>query len=59
MENITALIGSLGFPIIMSLLMFLQNDAQDARHMEEIEELRKTVDNNTEIVQKLLDKIGD
>lgn len=59
MENVVTLIGSLGFPIFMCLLMYKQNDTQDSRHMSEIEELRKTVDNNTKVVQKLLDRIGD
>ena len=72
METLNALATLLGngfFPIIVCSIMFwyiYKKDAQtrdamkemNANHKEEITELRKSIDNNTLVVQKLVDKIG-
>lgn len=57
--TIFTLIGSYGFPIIMCLLMYKQQNRTLETHKAEIEELRKTIDNNTKVVVKLVDKIEE
>ena len=49
---IAQLIGSVGFPICMSiyLIYFMQT---------ELKEMRKTIENNTLTMQKLMDKIDE
>ena len=47
MENIMQYISTIGFPIVMCLLMFKQ-----------INELRGVIENNTLVLQKLVHKMG-
>lgn len=58
MENIstlTQLIGSLGFPIVMCLLLFWKMNKQEERHKEEMDNLNTSLQNNTLAIQKLTD----
>lgn len=50
-EQIVTLIGSLGFPIVVCFILFWFIN-------KTIEEVKDTVDNNTRMVEKLLDKIN-
>ena len=63
MEGINALTQVLGngfFPIIISGVLCWYVYKKDQSHKEEISELRKSIDNNTMVVQKLIDKMeGD
>ena len=69
LNAITTLLGNGFFPILICgvLLWYIyKKEAQtreamkemNANHKEEISELRKSIDNNTIVVQKLVDKIG-
>ena len=69
LNAITTLLGNGFFPILICgvLLWYIyKKDSQtreamkemNANHKEEISELRKSIDNNTIVVQKLVDKIG-
>lgn len=69
LNAITTLLGNGFFPILISgiLLWYIyKKDAQtretlkdiNSNHKEEIAELRKSIDNNTIVVQKLVDKLG-
>lgn len=55
--DITQLIGSLGFPIVMCFYMMRVNRETSQDHKEEVAELRKAVENNTLVVQRVLDKL--
>lgn len=60
MEGLNALVQVLGngfFPIAASACMFWYVYKKDLQHKEEIAELRTSIDNNTLVVQKLLDKM--
>lgn len=57
--TITSIIGSLGFPIAAAVGLFWYMIKQDEKHREEINGLREAVNNNTLVIQKLLDKMGD
>ena len=69
LQAVTTLLGNGFFPILICgvLLWYIyRKDGQTretlkemgANHKEEIAELRKSIDNNTAVVQKLLDKMG-
>lgn len=56
--EITTLIGSVGFPIVMCLIFVkLFTDMQD-KHREEMSKITDAVNNNTLVMQKLLDEMG-
>lgn len=57
--DITQLIGSLGFPIVMCFYMMKVNRETSQDHKEEVAELRKAVENNTLVVQRVLDKLEE
>lgn len=57
--DITQLIGSLGFPIVMCFYMIKVNRETSQDHKEEVAELRKAVENNTLVVQRVLDKLEE
>lgn len=41
------LIGSLGFPVVMCILMFNRMDKQDELHKQEMEKVTESLNNNT------------
>lgn len=56
--TLSQLIGSLGFPIIACIYMAKMQEKQNEQHSKEVEELRKSVDNNTKAMIKICTKIG-
>lgn len=56
--TLSQLIGSLGFPIVACLYMAKMQEKQNEQHSKEVEELRKSVDNNTKAMIKICTKIG-
>lgn len=44
---LTTLIGSLGFPVVMCIIIFLQMQKNEEAHKEEIKQLTEAVQNNT------------
>lgn len=63
MESLNALatlVGNGFFPIVICAVLFWYIYKKDIAHKEEISELRKSIDNNTAVIQKLVDKMdGD
>lgn len=62
MDTLQALITILGngfFPIAVAGCLFWYVYKKDAAHKEEINELRKSIDGNTLVLQKLVDKLED
>lgn len=57
MNEIITAISTVGFPIVMCLLMWYMNDKQDARHREETQQITEAVNNNTIALQKLIDRM--
>ena len=47
------LIGSLGFPIVMCILMFNRMDKQDELHKQEMEKVTESLNNNTVALTQL------
>lgn len=58
-STITTMIGSIGFPIVAYLLMYNQVNKMTEAHKSETDSLREAIENNTLVVQKLLDKIEE
>lgn len=53
---ITQLVGSLGFPIMVAIACFWYINKQTEQHKAEIDKMAEAVNNNTLVLQKLLDK---
>lgn len=56
-QTINTLISNLGFPIVVSIVLFRQLNKSNEKHAEEIEELRKTIENNTLIITRLYERM--
>lgn len=54
---ITQIISSVGFPIAMCVYVMYSMQKQTESHKTEIDELRKTIENNTVAIVKLVDKL--
>lgn len=52
------LIGSLGFPIVACVMLYFRMEKQDENHRQEVGELTKAIQNNTIVMQKLIDRLG-
>ena len=59
MNDIATIVTLLGFPIAMCLLLFWYVTKKDEAHREEMEKMSEAVNNNTIVMQKLIDKLGD
>lgn len=51
-------ISTVGFPIVMCLLFMYYIKYINDQHKDEIDKLSQSVNNNTLVMQKLLDKLG-
>ena len=52
-QAITTLIGSLGFPIVMCLIMVKVMMQMEESHKTEIDSLKESLNNNTNVLTKL------
>ena len=57
--TITQFISTLGFPIAVCLICFWYINKREEQHKEEISELAKAINNNTIVMQKLVDRLED
>ena len=53
LPTIIELIGSIGFPIVMCLILLQYMDKQNEKHDKEVHELTETINNNTKILTEL------
>lgn len=56
---VTTLITSVGFPIAVCLVCFWYINKMQEQHKEEAKQLADALNNNTLVMQKLVDKLGD
>lgn len=54
---ITSLISSVGFPIVMCLMLYSRMDKQDEQHKEEMQKLTESLNNNTLALTQLASKL--
>lgn len=55
--EVTNLISTVGFPIIMCLIMFRYMENNDDKREAESKELRDAINNNTQVMVRLIEKI--
>ena len=53
MESIIQLINGVGFPIVVSIALFYQNNKQDERYQELTKELQEVINTNTKTLSEL------
>lgn len=56
---ITQLVSTVGFPIAMCTLMAYYIKYTEDKHREEINTMRDALNNNTMVLQKLVDKLDE
>lgn len=58
-NGITGMISQVGFPIAMCVALFWKINDQDNKHQKEMETITKALNNNTLVMQKLVDNLED
>lgn len=58
-QTLIQLVGSLGFPIVACVFLYISNTKESALHKEEVSELKKTIDSNTLALNLILEHIRD
>lgn len=56
--TISQLIGSLGFPIVACIMLYLRMEKADERHREEMDKLTESLNNNTLALTKLSERLS-
>lgn len=56
-QEIANIISTVGFPIVMCLIMFRYMEKNDDKREEDSKEMREAIANNTAIMEKLVMKI--
>lgn len=51
-------IQAVGFPIAACVALYFHMVHQDADHKTEVDQLRDAINNNTQVMQRLLDRLG-
>lgn len=59
LQEITNIVSALGFPIAVTIYCLYQLNQNDIRNDKEKEELCKYIKENTEVLQKLCDRVGE
>ena len=54
MNEVIDIIGNVGFPIAFCLMMWYQMNKQQAQYSNDLKELSKAIDNNTNAMQNLI-----
>lgn len=57
-SNVISIIANVGYPIAMSLLLLCYMREIDKTHDEEVANLRTALENNTIVMQQLVDKLN-
>lgn len=56
---VSQLIGNLGFPIACVIAMFYMWNKEREEHKEEMNKITEALNNNTMVIQKLVDRMDD
>lgn len=57
--EVANLISSIGFPIVMCLLIFRRMDEQDKNHQEQVRIMTESLNKNTEAINLLKENISN
>ena len=58
MEQISSIISNVGFPIACVIMMFHMWDKERQEHKAEADKWVEAINNNTNVMQRLIDKMG-
>lgn len=58
-STILSAISTVGFPIVMCGALFWKMDKQDKDHKEEQQKLTEAIQNNTVVMQQVVDKLNN
>lgn len=53
-QLIISAISTVGFPVIVAVFFLYRLSKQDERHAAQFEEMRKSIDNNTQVIKELM-----
>ena len=59
LQELLNAISTVGFPIAMCVYLIYSGKRRDEHYTKCIEDLRETVENNTIVITKFIDKVGD
>ena len=57
-SGLASLVANVGYPIAMSLILLFYMKDNDKKHDEEVSNLRLAIENNTLVMQQLVDKLN-
>lgn len=58
-QDITTLVSSLGFPIVAAGALFWSNLKTSDHYTKTIDEMRKTIEDNTRVTEQLITKLSE
>lgn len=58
-QMVITAISTVGFPIVMCGALFWKMDKQDKEHKEELNKSTEAINNNTVVLQKLMQMLSD
>lgn len=58
-STLQSLISTLGYPIVVSGVLMYYINKKEESHKQEMDKMSEAVNNNTIVLQKLIDKIGE
>ena len=57
MQDLSNFISTVGFPIVVSVAMFYQNNVLSANYQKLTQQLQDKIESNTEILTRLIEKL--
>lgn len=57
-QDIITMISTLGFPIVCCVACFWYINKNGEQHKQEMDKMSEAINNNTLVMQKLIDKLG-
>ena len=57
MQDLSDFISTVGFPIVVAVAMFYQNNTLSANYQKITQQLQEKIESNTEILTRLIEKL--
>ena len=57
MQDLSNFISTVGFPIVVAVAMFYQNNVLSANYQKLTQQLQDKIESNTEIITRLIEKL--
>lgn len=58
MQDLTDFISTVGFPIVVAVAMFYQNNVLSANYQKLTQQLQDKIESNTEILTRLIERLN-